>query len=626
MRKKRTTETLIEEIKEKFGDKYCYDEVDYQGMKTSVILLCVEHNYKFEQQPVHILRGNRGCKYCSGRGLSTEDFINNSKKIFKNNEFDYSKTFYKNNQTKAIFICNVHKTEWEQLPQNHLRGNNPCQDCNGQKPIDREMFIKRSKEKFGENRFDYSKVAQIKGIHTKVILVCVKHDQDFIQEAWSNLKGMVGCPECNFNTKLTPEKIKEKALLKHDGKMFDYSKVDWSKSIIEKQLIGCHIAEHGFYEQTLDGHLMGKMPCKICDKQNRLTTLDEFIERVKNIHGADKYDFDKTVLINGIQGDAVLKCVKHDEYFSYDMFRILQGLEGCSKCRTSGTSKKEKALADFVEHELGFSIERNYRKIDGLSPKEVDIFIPSRNIAIEFNGLYWHSELYLDKNYHYDKWKKCADAGVRLLTVWEDEWENKQDIVKSHIKHVLGLNNDEKIYARNTVVKPINKGMAQLFLNDHHIQGFVGASIHMGVFEKNSESLVAVGSFLKSGDNYQLVRFATSQTVVGGFSKLINYFEKNYEYEQLITFADLGFSDGALYEKNGFVLDRVMAPDYSYVVQNTVQRFHKFGFRRDRFEKDPLLIFDESLSERHLAELNGLERIYDCGKLRYVKEHLRKVR
>lgn len=625
MRKRRTTETLIEEIKEKFGDKYRYDEVDYQGMKAPVILLCVEHDHKFEQQPVHILRGNRGCKYCSGRGLSTEDFINNSKKIFKNNEFDYSKTFYKNNQTKAIFICNVHKTEWEQLPQNHLRGFNPCQDCNGQKPIDREMFIKRSKEKFGENRFDYSKVAQIKGIHTKVILVCVKHDQDFIQEAWSNLKGMVGCPECNFNTKLTPEKIKEKALLKHRGKIFDYSKVDWSKSIREKQLIGCHIPEHGFYEQTFDGHLTGKTPCKICDKQNRLTTLDEFIERVKNIHGTDKYDFDKTVLTNGVQGDAVLKCVNHDEYFSYDMFRILQGLEGCSKCRTSGTSKKEKELADFVEHELGFSIERNYRKIDGLSPKEVDIFIPSRNIAIEFNGLYWHSELYLDKNYHYDKWEKCADTGVRLLTVWEDEWENKQDIVKSHIRHVLGLNNDEKIYARNTVVKPVNKGMAQLFLNDCHIQGFVGASVHIGLFDKNDDELVAVGSFLKSGDNYNLVRFATSCSVVGGFSKLINYFEKNYEYEMLVTFADLGFSDGALYEKNGFVLDKVMAPDYSYIMRNMVQRFHKFGFRKERFKKDPLLLFDESLSERQLAELNGLERIYDCGKLRYVKEHLRKV-
>lgn len=621
MRKRRTTETLIEDIKEKFGDKYCYDEVDYQGMRTPVILLCIEHDHKFEQQPVHILRGNRGCKYCSGRGLSTEDFINNSKKIFKNNEFDYSKTFYKNNQTKAVFICNVHKTEWEQLPQNHLRGFNPCQDCNGQKPIDRETFIERSKEKFGENRFDYSKVAQIKGIHTKVILVCVKHKKEFIQEAWSNLKGLIGCPECNFNTKLTPEKIKEKALLKHHGKIFDYSKVDWSKSIREKQLIGCHIPEHGFYEQTFDGHLTGKTPCKICDKQNRLTTLDEFIERVKNIHGEDKYDFDKTVLTNGVQGDAVLKCVNHDEYFSYDMFRILQGLEGCSKCRTSGTSKKEKALADFVEHELGFSIERNYRKIDGLSPKEVDIFIPSRNIAIEFNGLYWHSELYLDKNYHYDKWEKCADAGVRLLTVWEDEWENKQDIIKSHIRHVLGLNNDEKVYARNTVVKPVNKGMAQLFLNDCHIQGFVGASVHIGLFDKNDDELVAVGSFLKSGDNYNLVRFATSETVVGGFSKLINYFEKNYEYEMLVTFADLGFSDGALYEKNGFVLDKVMAPDYSYIMRNMVQRFHKFGFRRERFEKDPLLLFDESLSERQLAEVNGLERIYDCGKLRFVKEH-----
>ena len=621
MRKRRTTETLIEEIKEKFGDKYRYDEVDYQGMKTPVILLCVEHDHKFEQQPVHILRGNRGCKYCSGRGLSTEDFINNSKKIFKNNEFDYSKTFYKNNQTKAIFICNVHKTEWEQLPQNHLKGNNPCQDCNGQARITLLKIVEQSELVHGEGRFDYSltKEQDIKNKHSKITIRCVKHNEIFVQEINTHLRPSNACPQCNRISPRTGKKLEE-MISKAEHQKYDFSFTDFGLQYPHKASIECK--KHNLlFKQTINGLLSGREGCPLCHKQNRLTTLDEFIERVKNIHGTDKYDFDKTALLNGIQGDAVLKCVKHDEYFSYDMFRILQGLEGCSKCRTSGTSKKEKALADFVEHELGFSIERNYRKIDGLSPKEVDIFIPSRNIAIEFNGLYWHSELYLDKNYHYDKWEKCADAGVRLLTVWEDEWENKQDIIKSHIKHVLGLNNDEKIYARNTVVKPINRGMAQLFLNDHHIQGFVGASVHMGVFEKNSESLVAVGSFLKSGDNYNLVRFATSKTVVGGFSKLINYFEKNYEYEMLVTFADLGFSDGALYEKNGFVLDKVMAPDYSYILRNQVQRFHKFGFRKERFENDPLLMFDEALTERQLAEVNGLERIYDCGKLRYVKEH-----
>lgn len=626
MRKRRTTETFIEDLRMVFGDKILYDKIVFKNMATPIILTCVKHDFEYTQTPHHALEGKRSCKYCTGRGWNTKDFINKSQEVFGKDKFDYSKTLYKGQASKIIVICNKHNSEWMQNAQAHLKGNNPCQECNGQVRITLSKIIEKSDLVHGTGKFDYSLNLDkdIKNMHSSIKIKCLQHDEIFVQEINSHLRASNACPQCNRYSPRVGKKL-EGMLSNINYQKYDFSFTDFGLQYPHKASIKCK--KHNLlFKQTINGLLSGREGCPLCDKQNRLTTLDEFIERVKNIHGEDKYDFDRTALKNGIQGDAVLKCVKHDEYFSYDMFRILQGLEGCVKCRISGTSKKEKELADFVEHELGFSIERNYRKIDGLSPKEVDIFIPSRNIAIEFNGLYWHSELYLDKNYHYDKWRKCADAGVRLLTVWEDEWENKQDIVKSHIKHVLGLNNDEKIYARNAVVKPVNKGMAQLFLNDHHIQGFVGASVHIGVFEKNDDELVAVGSFLKSGDNYNLVRFATSKTVVGGFSKLINYFEKNYEYEMLVTFADLGFSDGALYEKNGFVLDKVMAPDYSYILRNQVQRFHKFGFRRERFEKDPLLMFDEALTERQLAEVNGLERIYDCGKLRYVKEHLRKVK
>lgn len=369
----RTQESFVEEITRLFGNQYDYSDVEYVNSTTPVTLRCVNHDHTFHQKPIHILRGNRGCKYCSGRGLNTDDFIKKSQEVFSNNEFDYSKTVYKNNRTKVVFICRIHGSMWEQAPNNHLKGFNPCQDCNGQKPIDKIEFIKRSKKVFDSDRFDYSTVGEIKGIHKKITLICNIHNQEFTQSAWSNLQGAVGCPKCNTNTKMTPEKIKEKALLKHNGKLFDYSQVDWSKSIVEKQLIGCHIPDHGFHEQTLDGHLAGKMPCKICDKENRLTTLDEFITRVKKIHGEDRYGFDRTVLTNGVQGKATLKCNKHNDYFSYDMFCVLQGLEGCLQCRTHHVSKQEKALADFVEHILGFPVERSYRKIPGLSPKEVDV-------------------------------------------------------------------------------------------------------------------------------------------------------------------------------------------------------------------------------------------------------------
>lgn len=622
MNKRRTTESLVEEIKEIFGDKYAYDEVVYQGMNKPVVLTCVEHKYTFEQSPVHILRKQQKCKYCSGKGLNTEDFVVMSKSVFGGNKFDYSKTLYRKMSEKVVFVCAVHGSEWSQLPQNHLKGNNPCQDCNGQRPINREEFIKRSKELFGTNRFDYSKVKEIKGIHTKITLICNKHNEEFIQEAWSNLNSKIGCPECNITAKMSPGKIKQKALLVHSGLMFDYSRVEWNKGIREKQTIGCHVGEHGFFKQSFDGHLMGKNPCQICYKENRLTKTDEFIERVKNVHGEDRYGFDKVFLKNGLQGDATLRCNKHNEYFDYDMFRILQGLEGCVKCRNSNVSKKEKELADFVENDLGFSIERSYRKIEHLSPKEVDIFIPEKNVAIEFNGLYWHSEANgKDKNYHYEKWLNCENSGVRLLTVWEDEWENKKDIVKSHLKHVLGVNDSEKVYARKTVFREISKDVAQVFLSNYHIQGFVGASIYVGLFKHDTDELVAVANFLKSDNDYVLSRYATSGSVVGGFSKIIKYFEKFYEYDKLVTFADRSFSDGGLYENNGWVADKELPPDYSYIMPNKIARFHKFGFRKKKFQQDSSLIFDDNMKEKQLAELNGLDRVWDLGKIRFIKAH-----
>lgn len=615
--------SIIEAAKNIFGDSYDYSKVVYQDMKTPITLLCIKHNFTFEQKPVYLLRGNRGCKYCSGRGLNTEDFINKSKKVFMNNEFDYSKTVYKNNQTKVVFICNVHRIEWEQLPQSHLKGNNPCQNCNGQKRTTLESFLSMVEKESYYNQFDYSLVESnsITNKHSKIAIRCIKHDEVFVQEINTHLRPSNACSGCNKFSRREGLKLENMLNKVNQDKRFDYSITDFKVSNLGKVKIICTIHKLTF-EQTLNGHLSGRIGCPICDKENRLTTFDEFVERVKNIHGENRYSFDRTVLIKGVQGKTILKCNKHDEYFSYEIFRILQGLEGCLKCRTQNISRKEKDLADFVENELGFFIERGYRKVKGLSPKEVDIFIPKKNLAIEFNGLYWHSEAAgKDKNYHYNKYLKCQQAGVRLLTIWEDEWEYKKEIVKSHIKHVLGLNNDERIYARKTIIRLIDKGDAQLFLNDNHIQGFVGASVHIGLFDKKNNNLVAVGSFLKTGGNYHLVRFATSCSVVGGFSKLINYFEKSYNYEKLITFADLSFSDGGLYENNGFIFCKLIKPDYSYIMSNKITRFHKFGFRKEKFKNNSSFIFEEGLTEKELANLNGLERIWDLGKLRFVKEH-----
>lgn len=119
-----------------------------------------------------------------------------------------------------------------------------------------------------------------------------------------------------------------------------------------------------------------------------------------------------------------------------------------------------------------------------------------------------------------------------------------------------------------------------------------------------------------TGDNVlNIIRYATHGLVQGGFTKLVKHATAIYQPGSFVTFADHCISDGSLYENNGFIVDKEIAPDYMYVVNN--ERKHKFGYRLKRFRDDSDLIWQEGASERELAALNGLEHIWDAGKTKY---------
>ena len=193
---------------------------------------------------------------------------------------------------------------------------------------------------------------------------------------------------------------------------------------------------------------------------------------------------------------------------------------------------------------------------------------------------------------------------------------------------MLGLTK-YKIYARNCEIKEIANDLKNKFLNHYHIQGEDKSSVKLGAFYKNR--LVAVMTFGKlrkalgqihDEDCYELVRFATISnfTVMGIFGKLIKHFENNYNPKKIITYADRRWSNGNLYEKNGFTLDHVSEPNYWYFKEREFQRFHRFNFRKDVL-KDKLPIFDENLTEVQNMFANGYNRIWDCGNLVFVKEY-----
>jgi hypothetical protein len=289
---------------------------------------------------------------------------------------------------------------------------------------------------------------------------------------------------------------------------------------------------------------------------------------------------------------------------------------GCPNC-TQQSSKAENAIAEYLINLLpNIEVVRGDKKI--LGGLELDILIPDFKLAIEYNGLYWHAEEQgKDRSYHYNKWLKCKENGIQLIQIWEDDWRDKQEFVKRLLAYKLGVHQGSKIPARKTEIVVLETAEARVFLEANHIQGFAAAKYHIGL--TFNETLVAVLSVQPQSDGtFIIIRYGSLDTVQGGFSKLLKYIEREHKPQKFMTFSDNTVSDGGLYSSLGFKSNKILAPDYAYIVGG--KRQHKFRYRLSKFKKDPTLLFFEGLTEAELAKLNGFDRVWDAGKIRWVKD------
>ena len=288
----------------------------------------------------------------------------------------------------------------------------------------------------------------------------------------------------------------------------------------------------------------------------------------------------------------------------------------CNPYINNGTSISEREIYEFVLTHCPDSIS-NDRTV--LSGKELDIYIPSKKIAIEFNGLYWHSELSGNKtkDYHLDKYEKCNSLGIQLIQIFEDEWINKQEIVKSMILSKLGLINN-KIHARKCEIKKVNNKEAGIFLNNNHIQGEING-IHYGLFSNNeliSILTISKSRYTKKYD-YELLRFCSkiNTIIVGGFSKLLSYIKINIlDNKSLISYCDIRYSNSNSYNAVGFKLINKSSPNYYYLDNNYTARVSRIKFQKHKL-KTSLTSFDPNLTEWENMQINNYDRIWDCGNL-----------
>ena len=536
--------------------------------------------------------------------LTTAEFLEKAQEVW-GDRWDYSHTTYGGATASITVRCSQHGS-FKQHPTSHLRGNVGCRKCSSWKATPSEFLAKASK--VWEQRWDYSEVEYTNNT-TEVKIICQEHGP-FYQTPKKHLVGNVGCSKCNGQKMSTSEFI-EKAKMVW-GDRWDYSLTKYVRS---QEAVQIECPHHGPFHQRPNNHLNGSVGCRSCNvgKAGTALTTDEFIGRSREVWG-NRWDYSSTKY-QGTKNSLTLICADHGDFTQPPDSHFL-GRVGCRECRPIGVSASEAGLSEFITS-LGVDVERNVRTLVPGRGLEVDIYVDSCRTAFEFNGLYWHSEQFRTSNYHLDKTNLLKDQGIRLIQVWEDDWDLRRPIMEEHIRQVLGVSKLPKVSARATSIVHVSKIEARDFMTEFHIQGFVPSSVYLGL--QDESGLVAVGSFKRSGSDYVLTRYATSANVRGGHSKIVTYFEREFSYGQLVTFADLALSNGNLYRQTGWVEDSLLPPDYSYIVKG--RRAHKFGYRLQKFETSPDLQFVPGATERELAQLNGLLRLYDAGKIRFIKKH-----
>lgn len=272
-------------------------------------------------------------------------------------------------------------------------------------------------------------------------------------------------------------------------------------------------------------------------------------------------------------------------------------------------SKKELEVLDFCNSISNNSFQKNHDLIPGF---ELDGYSEKYKLAFEFCGLYWHNETKKQKHIHYLKWKKCKEQNIKLITIFEDEWDNKKEQVKSFLSASIGIFN-ERFYANKlkfvSLYKPYN------FFEKNHLQGKPNRiQYSFGLIDKNNEILAAVSFAVHHRNNKELVlnrlAFKESTQIVGGFSKLLKNSLESLQ-QDIYTWSDNRWSTGKIYEQNGFVKIKELKLDYSYVTSNFKKRIPKQSMRKKDIDCPP------EMSESEYTRKLGYYKIWDCGKIKW---------
>lgn len=574
MSKKLTLQQVIEKLHPKFKDSFDWSNAIFTKSSEKIRnIVCPKHG-PFSQYAAQLYKGGAGCPKCGHEQIS-------SSKLGK------------------VSALKGKAQKWSQ-----------------------EKFIQESQKIHGD-KYDYSKVV-FKTIADKVTITCKVHG-DFDQLAASHVAGK-GCFKCGVDAR-SGLKVSHAEFLRRvseiHGDKYTFPNLTYTNA---QEKIEAVCKYHGTFYIRPNGLMQGKQ-CKKCADvltgSALRSSLGEFVVKANQIHNF-KYDYSKSVYTNA-RSKLTIICPVHGEFEQIAHAHLL-GF-GCALC-AAHDSAGEQEIADFVVG-LGFDVLRRDRTL--IAPKELDIVVPRANLAIEYCGEYFHSDICARDavNKHRVKYDACRSNGMHLITIYESEWLLRKESVKKVIQTLCGVS-DSTTYARKLEIREVSISDARKFYAAEHLQGAPRKGLTYGLY--SDDHLKACMTFSRGaslrGDmsTWELLRYASEGRVIGGASKLFKHFCKTQSPEVVVSFSDNRWFKGDMYATLGFVLDSESKPDYMVWSNKLKRLYHKSLFQRKSIparlsEHGSDEIYDpesDPRSEREMTEFMGCGRIYDCGKKRWL--------
>jgi hypothetical protein len=430
-----------------------------------------------------------------------------------------------------------------------------------------------------------------------------------------------GCPKRCYKTiykKYTKETLIDEFVKIHSD-YYSYDLISEYTHINDYANIICKKCGATF-KQRMRNHLRG-YGCAVCGREKtnagKKITVEKFTERAY-ILNENKYNYDLITEINTVNDKISIKCNRCNKIFVQTVDAHLYGQTGCPNC-SKVITKPQQEIYNFLSPEKCLMNDRSL-----LKNKEIDLYFPDKNLGIEFDGIWYHSEIILEQNnknpktYHLEKTKKCNVLGVELIHVWENEWKFSIDIVKNILLYKFNKI-ENKIYARKCELREIDVKTFNYFCDNNHIHGGTASSIRYGLFYNSN--LVSVMGFRRNKKySWEMSRQCSmlNHTVIGGMDKLFSHFVKEKTPMSCVTYADLRYFTGRSYLNCGFVFSHNSKPNCFYFYKtNKLRLLSRINFQKHKLSKI-LNNFDPALSEWENMKNNGYNRIWDCGNAVYL--------